>query len=66
MRPDKEERRGGQKVHNTFRRSGFKILGSRSLSLEMKKNQQLDTTLIRPIVIYGAKTWTLRKKTTGL
>lgn len=36
-----------------------KILGSRSLSFEMKK--ELYTTLIRPVIIYGAETWTLRK-----
>jgi len=36
-----------------------KILGSRYLSLEMKK--QLYITLIRPVVMYGAETWTLRK-----
>jgi len=35
-----------------------KILGSRSLLLEIKK--QLYTTLIRPVA-YGAETWTLRK-----
>jgi hypothetical protein len=36
-----------------------KILGSRSLSLEIKK--QLYTTLICPVVTYGMETWTLRK-----
>jgi len=36
-----------------------KILGSRSLSLEIKK--QLYTTLIRPVVTYGEETWTLKK-----
>jgi len=36
-----------------------KILGSRSLSIEMKI--QLYITLIRPVVTYGAEAWPLRK-----
>ncbi|KAL4132044.1 hypothetical protein QTP88_009265 [Uroleucon formosanum] len=37
----------------------IRILGSRSLSRDIKL--QLYTTLLRPIITYGAETWTLRK-----
>jgi len=36
-----------------------KLLGSRSLSKDLKI--QLNITLIRPVITYGAETWPLRK-----
>ena len=40
-----------------------KLLGSRSLSKDLKI--QIYITLIRPVITYGAETWSLRKSNEG-